>query len=316
MKYLYGVVEATGTFQPFLQLREKRIDILLYKDVAALVGEVPDSPFKNYSREELLYKLADHQVILEEVMTIFSEVIPFKFGSLAPEGQIRKILEYNFEKTKEIFEKIKGKIEWDLVASWNNLNPILKQVSEENQKIKSYKEEIAKKPYQETFVDRVEIGKMVKDALEEKRKSLADEFFQVIEDIVVNHRYNPLMDDAMIVNAALLIKKENEKELEIRLDYLDKRYSGKINFRCVGPLPPYSFYTLKIQEKEAIEEAKKFMGIDELSLSELKNIYREKAKQLHPDLADETHGKFERLTKSYRLLLDYLKNPDSLGGLE
>lgn len=316
MKYLYGVIEAKGASQPVLQIRETKIGIHTYRNISALVGDVPYTSLKNLSREDLIYKLADHQVILEEMMAIFPEVIPFKFGSLAPEGQITKILEYNFEKTKEIFVKIKGKQEWDLVACWDDFNFVLKQVSEENNKIKNFKEEIVRKPYPETFVDRVEIGKMVKDAVEEKRKSLTEEFSLAIEDIVENHRYNPLMDDTMILNAALFIKKENEKELEVRLNYLDKKYQSRINFRCVGPLPPYSFYTIELQEKEAIEEAKKFMGIDELSLSELKNIYRERAKQLHPDLAGETQGKFERLTKSYRLLLDYLKNPDSVGGLE
>ncbi|MCL5037583.1 MAG: GvpL/GvpF family gas vesicle protein [Chloroflexi bacterium] len=316
MKYFYGIVQPGDFSRPFLKIRDNEIEVFRYKDIAALIGSPLFDSLRDISREELIYQLAEHQVVVEGALSVFPGLIPVKFGTIVSKMEIMEVLEKNLNKFHEIFEKIKGRVEWDLVAVWNDLSSVLSGISESSRTIKNYKEEIASNPYEETFVDRVEIGKMIKDALDKKNEDLAGEFLEKAKDLVEDHRFNPLMDDSMIVNVALLIKKENEEELEERLRDLDEKYEGTITFRLVGPLPPYSFYTVKIKEKEEVEKAKEALGLQEASLSNLKSVYREKARELHPDHSLESQEKFEELTKSYRFLLDYLKDPIHLEGLE
>ena len=54
------------------------------------------------------------------------------------------------------------------------------------------------------------------------------------------------------------------------------KFEGKLNFRCVGPLPVYSFYTLEIQKMlfKEIDWAKKKLGLNDFSTKdEIKNPY-------------------------------------------
>jgi len=92
-----------------------------------------------------------------------------------------------------------------------------------------------------------------------------------------------------------------------------------LNFRCVGPLPPYSFYTLDVSrlKLDEIEWAKKKLGIqsDHISRDEVKRAYRRFAKVSHPDTNQMPDAKkeYEDIVKAYKLLWDYsLAGNDSL----
>ena len=67
----------------------------------------------------------------------------------------------------------------------------------------------------------------------------------------------------MICNIAFLIAKDKKEEFELALEQLDKEYTGLINFKLVGPLPPYSFATFEIKKLTPAEiaYAKAFLGL-------------------------------------------------------
>lgn len=318
MKYLYGIIERQEKELPsILKIGDENIRIYSYNEIALIFKEA-FSYYKDLSQEELIHFLAEHQLLIEEAMKIFSHIVPIKFGTVVKDDEINEILKENYQKFKEIFEIIRGKVEWDLAATWSDLNLILREIGEKEPDLVRLREKVSLKPMAETFLDRVEMGKMARDLLIKKREVLSHEIFENIKELPFQHRFNNLMDDTMIINVALLIEKKDEEKLEERVKGLDKTYKDKINFRCIGPLPPYSFYTIKIKEKELAEKARQTLGInDKATLSEIKSVYRRMAKEFHPDkqegskcpATEEESKKFEELTKAYKTLLDYLKNP-------
>ena len=93
---------------------------------------------------------------------------------------------------------------------------------------------------------------------------------------------------------------------------LDEEYKGMLNFKMVGPLPCYSFYTIEVKalNPEHVSQAKKELGLSEIiSEAEIKKAYQEKAKEFHPDVnqsnGNEDH--FNRIKKAYHTLLEYLE---------
>jgi hypothetical protein len=50
-----------------------------------------------------------------------------------------------------------------------------------------------------------------------------------------------------ILNAAFLIEKARESDFRNQVYKLDSQYQGKVNFKYVGPLAPYSFVNLKLE---------------------------------------------------------------------
>jgi len=108
------------------------------------------------------------------------------------------------------------------------------------------------------------------------------------------------------MNVAFLIDKGQEKEFDGTLNQLEDCYGGRIHFRCVGPLPPYSFSTVEAKrvKPEAIEKARELLGVAErATLPEVKKAYRRLAQKYHPDKnpggQDE---RFRELASAYRLL--------------
>ena len=120
------------------------------------------------------------------------------------------------------------------------------------------------------------------------------------------------MNDQMITNSAYLINRNKKEKFEQALDRLDEEYNGMLNFKMVGPLPCYSFYTIEVKalNPEHVSQAKKELGLSEIiSEAEIKKAYQEKAKELHPDV-NQSNGSidhFNSIKKAYKTLLEYLE---------
>ena len=72
-----------------------------------------------------------------------------------------------------------------------------------------------------------------------------------------------------------------------RLAELDKEFGERLHFRCIGPLPPYSFATVEVSlpSFEAIDRARRALSLGESAdLAEIKSAYHRQIRQVHPDL--------------------------------
>jgi hypothetical protein len=67
------------------------------------------------------------------------------------------------------------------------------------------------------------------------------------EEVKINDKYG----ERMILNAAFLIKNENEAEFDKAINALDEQYGNLLSFKYVGTLPPYNFVNLVINTQEA-----------------------------------------------------------------
>ena len=158
---------------------------------------------------------------------------------------------------------------------------------------------------------KINLGKVVKTLLDKKREEYASEILDILKKEAEDHRSHDVMDDSMIMNVAFLINKDREKIFEEQVDQLDRQYQGGINFRIVGPLPPYSFTTFEMKRAEfgEVNEARSMLELgEEATILEIKEGYRELSKKLHPDKYPgdrEAQKRFEKITRAYQILADY-----------
>ena len=52
----------------------------------------------------------------------------------------------------------------------------------------------------------------------------------------------------MIMNAAFLVDRAREKEFDSCVEELGVHYGDRIEFKYVGPVPPYSFVNIVVKE--------------------------------------------------------------------
>jgi hypothetical protein len=124
-----------------------------------------------------------------------------------------------------------------------------------------------------------------------------------------------------VLNTAFLLSHNRQKDFERTIEELDKGFEEKLDFRCVGPLPPYSFYTLEIKRPqfEQIDWARKQLGLtdDFVTAEDIKKAHRRLALTCHPDKnqnTPDTQKKFDEMTRAYKMLLDYCRASDQTKG--
>jgi len=282
-----------------------------HQDIAAIVSPAPMRAYRGMKKEEVIPYLFAHQAVIEKVLERRT-VVPVKFGTMARDGEeVRAILEKGYPQLRAALEAMEGKIELDVVALWRDLNSLLREIGEEDE-IRRAKAAIATRSSEETREERVRIGQMVKARLDRRREELVVEIVEALEGLAQDLLPHALLDDRMILNTAVLVERSREGEVGRVLERLNGRCAERVDFRCVGPLPPYSFSTVEIRrfEAEEVERARRLLGLGERAgLLDVKAAYRRLAHQCHPDKAPvrqgRTAGPFEEVAEAYRLLSDY-----------
>lgn len=318
-KYIFGIID-TGEEKSFgdcgVEAYEE-VYTIPYQDISLVVS---DSQFINYAnlpRNQAARYLLGHQQIIERVMDSHT-IIPMKLGTYALNfGEIDEILSKGYPLFKEVFGKINNTTEIDVAATWNDLDSIVKEIGE-GEDMKKLKEKLLSGPEGVSVEDRQGAGRLIKNALDKKRERLASEIEGELGRLSMDVKAHALMDDTMILNTAFLIDKSKKTEFERRLDILNVRCNGKINFRCIGPLPPYSFSTAEVKKicSEEIEWAREKLGIDNIAVAvaDITRAYRRKASLFHPDrnAGDPgAAGQFDEIRRAYNILLECLQGNDN-----
>lgn len=128
------------------------------------------------------------------------------------------------------------------------------------------------------------------------------------------------MDDKMMANMAFFIDNAGQKDFDKKLEELNSQFMERLHFRCVGPLPPFSFYTLEIKKMQFVEidwARKQFALPDETTnKKEIKRPYQQASLVIHPDKnPDKPHigKKFKEIVRAYNILLNYCRALEQAG---
>ena len=289
------------------------------RDVAALVSASSLEDYRGLDRRESAIHLVAHQRVVEAAMREFP-VLPVKFGTVLPgEEWVSRLLAQGESLFRTTLDRFAGLTQMEVVILWN-LDQVFKEIGQE-ETIVSLKGAISGRPPKETESERVALGRMVQASLERRRTALRDRLLPPLQKVAVDLVINPIMDDSMVANVALLVDKERQGELDQRLASLDQELHGQLLFRCVGPLPPYSFGTVEIQlpSFEAVDEARQRLGLGEAATpGEIKRAYRRLAGQSHPDRRPDeadAEARMTELTLAYQLLSVYAEGQALAGRL-
>ncbi|MFZ3106693.1 MAG: GvpL/GvpF family gas vesicle protein [Candidatus Hydromicrobium sp.] len=312
--YIYGIINsnsASDFFTPKDSYKKESVYTISYQDVSAVVSNSEIIEYAYSSKDTLAKLLVWHQKVIEKIMDLKYTIIPVRLGTFAVDkAEVKDILSKGYSLIKDIMENIRDKIEIDVVATWADFNSTLKEIGEEEE-IKKLKEKILDNPGI-TVDDQMKAGVMIKKALDKKREKYALQIQTFLSDYCTAFKIHALMDDRMIINAAFLVNKLGQKDFDRKVEEINNEFAEKLNFRCVGPLPSYSFYTLEIKKMkfEEIDWAKKKLRLldDFATAKEIEKVHRKLAFSFHPDRNPNTPGiekEFNEVTMAYRILADY-----------
>jgi hypothetical protein len=333
-KYIYGVINSNTeeffdmdeivTFEDIYPFRSptnavnssetsNRAYSISFQEIAAVVKDSKIVDYSHMPKDTLARLLVSHQQLIEKVMTKHT-IIPMRLGTFAQSNEeVKEILARGYRTIKDILERAQNAIEIDVVATLNDFNSFLQEVSEEEE-IKQLKQSLLSKEGGVTVDDQMRVGVLVKRYLDKRKVDYADQIQAALSIVCDSFKAHDLMDDKMVLNSAFLIGQNEREEFEQKVNQLNDKFEDKLNFRCVGPLPPYSFYTLEVKKVqfEEINRARKKLGIknDFITADEIKKAHRRSALTCHPDKnpdMPDIEKQFDEMTRAYRILLDYYR---------
>ncbi len=302
--YLYAILPILSC-KSVQGILDDEIDVIQGRAFGAVVRRCDGALFTGCDRQALTRQLLAQQQLVEVIMGI-TPILPVKFGTNAPDREsVERCLASGEVEFSEAFERTSGKVQFEIQTHWN-LEDVLAKISR-SPELASLKSAGA---------EPVEVGKAVKSLLEKERSELSSCLSSHLRSVAADSVDNALVDDRMVLNTSLLIDRKKTEELDSCLETIDAAHNDRLNFRCVGPMPPYNFATVEVSflDPEKVSWARKFLGLDEEAyLEEIRAVYHRLARQKHPDTAlpSADDSEMTALLDAYQTLCAFTKS----GGL-
>ena len=248
-KYIYCIIE-TKQERNFGSIgiggRNDEVLTISYDDLSMVVSNHPMSKLV-VSRENLL----THEKVIEQVMQEFDSVLPVRFGTIATSAdEIRNLLDKRYREFKNLLRQMERKVELGVKGIWKNTKLVFKEIVEENKEIKKTKEKLEHDKTKKNITAKIEVGKMVEQALEKKKEKEANIIIKALKDTAVDYKLNKTIGDEMFMNASFLVDKGREKEFDNIMEDLSDKDKSRIKFMYAGPLPPFNFVNVIIYPEE------------------------------------------------------------------
>jgi len=310
-KYIYGIINSG---EQILRTNDEfGIYTIPYEDVSAVVSDSEVTDYVHLPSNIVAQNLIRHQVTIEKIMKDFN-IIPMRLGTyLLSEDEVAQALSKGKALIKKVFNKIRNRIEMDVTASWSDINMMIKEIAEEGE-IKTFRQALLDKKEGVTTDEQIKIGFLIKSYLSKRKMEYARIILDAVKAVSESHKSYESTDDAIVISLACLINKDMQPYFETKLEELSGKFEDKVKFRCVGPLPVYSFYTLEVKKmkyEDIASAAKKLDLRDFATKDDIKKAYKNCAFMNHPDRQADTKKaemEYNEITEAYRLLSEYCEN--------
>ena len=243
-RYVYGIIQSRDpiTFGRMgIGGAGEMVYVVTHGDIAAVVSRTAVFIF-DPTRENALA----HEHVIETVMKTHT-IIPMSFGTVfRTDDDIREVLRSIYPSVKDVLKQMSGKVEFGLKVTWDR-DQIVEELQREHEEIHRFHQEITRKHLQSTYFARMQLGRMIDKALEERSVEYVREIYDTLRAICVASRDNKPIGDKMIMNAAFLLEREREAEFDAAVNRVAKKFGDRLNFKYTGPWPPYNFVNIRLK---------------------------------------------------------------------
>lgn len=317
--YLYAVLAAADLPDPgILGLASGDLRCIRHGAVAALVGRPPQDAGLAPRREVVLQRLVAHQRVIEQAMH-HAGLLPVKFGTvLAAAAAVTRLLTQWQDFLRRCLEDYAHCIQYELVVTWP-LDSLVREAAKQTGTAGALAQ-ISRWMDCASEADRAALCRAVKEVCDRRRAAAAGRINSALDPVVIDRIENAKLTDRMVTSFALLLPGEAEARFHAILDEIDRDFDGKLDLRCVGPLPPYSFAMLEVTQLSyaAMDAARQMLGIgNSATRDEIKSAYRRRLHQIHPDhrgAAQDAASSTSELSDAFRLMMSFVAAQTEAGG--
>jgi hypothetical protein len=241
-KYLYGIIK---------EPTPRRFD------VAGVGGEMPYTVTSGSLAVVVSDSAAEldptrrntraHAKVQEHVMGEYT-LLPMGFGVVAHgEDEVLRLLERNREALLREIRRLDGLIEVAVRVYWNSeidMN-VLDGKHRDLSKMRTKIEKASSTAEARNLV--VEAGMLVERLLEDWKEKSVGKIYAALEKVATEGAMGQTSGMKNLMNASFLLNCFSEEKFKSELYRLDGEFEGKLDFKYVAPLPPYTFLGIELE---------------------------------------------------------------------
>src|SRR5258708_24878172 len=171
-----------------------------YRDLAAVVSRAPLIVYDPTRENALTHEHVQEVVMNEHGFT----PVPMSFGTLfKTDDDTVEFLKDTYDALRDVLLKMKDKLEFGLKVNWDR-DEVLREIEEQNEEIRRLKAEIQTNTQSSTYFARMQLGRLVEQALADKSEAYVREIYDSPSGAASASRSNTVIADKMITNVAFL----------------------------------------------------------------------------------------------------------------
>jgi gas vesicle protein GvpL/GvpF len=244
--YVYCIIEC-GDPRSFGKIgiggRGDEVFTVHYRDLAAVVSRAALQVYDPTRENALNHEHVNEVVMIDNGFT----PVPMSFGTLfKTEEDTIEFLKDTYDALRDVLLKMKDKLEFGLKVNWDR-ESVLVEIEQENEELRKLKAEIESNQETSTYFARMQLGRLVEQALADKADSYVRQIYDELQEAAIASRSNKVIGDKMIMNGAFLVGRDKQEQFDQTVHEIGKRFEGKLSFKYTGPWPPYNFVTIRLQ---------------------------------------------------------------------
>jgi hypothetical protein len=244
--YVYGVIPAADAASlpeaPGLG-NSSTVRTVTQGGVAALISDLP--PDHTPGRPE---DLEAHRRVLSQAIE-HGTVVPMRFGIVMDDDEVvqERLLREHTAELEEMLGHLDGHVQMTVKAFYAE-DALLRDVLASHPDLAQESAALAGRPDEEVHAARVRIGEMVAGAVEARREEVASALLNRLAPLAADISVDPPGSERVALSVQMLVHRDRRAALDEEVHALAEALKGTLAFRYVGPLPPFSFADLALDE--------------------------------------------------------------------
>jgi hypothetical protein len=242
-KYIYGIIcEPRLRNFGFTGIGDAPVYTINHAGIGAAVSDAASAEIDPTRKN-----VRAHTVVQEGILEEYS-LLPMGFGMVAAgRDEVDRLLEDNYAGLTGELGRLAGKIEVELKVFWEQ-EAVVREIQNESQELSRLKARVdtAKSPGEVREL-LIEAGRRVDAIVQDWKTRYAELVYAILRELSYEARVNNPVGIKNLLNASFLIDRPQEAGFREQVYRLDAKFQGRMNFKYVGPLPPYNFVNLRLE---------------------------------------------------------------------
>jgi hypothetical protein len=177
--------------------------------------------------------------------------VPIRFGMVMDNDDVvrERLLARHAEELGHLLRTLDGHVQM-MVKAFYAEDALLQDVLAAHPDLARESAALAQRPEVETHAARVRLGELLANAVEARRAEVESALLDRLAPVGTDIRIEPATSERLALNAQILVHRDRCAALDEVVRELGTALDGVLAFRYVGPLPPYSFADLALDDDE------------------------------------------------------------------